>query len=133
MICKISYGSIPFLLAPVFRSVRLVSVFSSDKNREFSGSVCRLVSDPSTRGMHLFRRSRLRYIRIHIAFAHFLLPAGTEKPAIRPLRTAGIPLLIFLIVLRENALDLLLGLHDLVVKALGRDADGPVAEDDELL
>ena len=133
MICKIPYGSIPFLLAPVFRSVRLVSVFSSDKNREFSGSVCRLVSDSSERSMHLFRRSRLRYIRIHITFAHFLLPAGTEKPAIRPLRTAGIALLIFLIVLRENALDLLLGLHDLVVKALCRHAHRTVPENDQLL
>ena len=133
MICKISYGSIPFLPVPVFRSVRLVSVFSSDKNREFSGSVCRLVSDPSTRGTHLFCQSRLRYIRIHIAFAHFLLPAGTEKPAIRPLRTAGIALLIFLIVLRENALDLLLGLHDLVVKALCRHAHRAVPENDQLL
>ena len=81
----------------------------------------------------LFRRSRLRYIRIHIAFAHFLLPAGTEKPAIRPLRTTGIALLIFLIVLRENALDLLLGLHDLVVKALCRHAHRAVPENDQLL
>ena len=124
-----SYGSILFFTAQIFQSVRLVSVFSSDKNREFSGSVCRLVSDPSERSMHLFRRSRLRYIRIHI----FLLPAGTEKPAIRPLRTAGIALLIFLIVLRENALDLLLGLHDLVVKALCRHAHRAVPENDQLL
>ncbi len=128
-----SYGSILFFTAQIFQSVRLVSAFSSDKNREFSGSVCRLVSDPSERSMHLFRRRRLRYIRIHIAFAYFLLPAGTEKPAIRPLRTTGIALLIFLIVLRENALDLLLGLHDLVVKALCRHAHRAVPENDQLL
>ena len=63
----------------------------------------------------------------------FYSPAGTEKPAIRPLRTAGIALLIFLIVLRENALDLLLGLHDLVVKALCRHAHRAVPENDQLL
>lgn len=33
-----SYGSILFFTAQIFQSVRLVSVFSSDKNREFSGS-----------------------------------------------------------------------------------------------
>ena len=56
-----------------------------------------------------------------------------QKPAIRPLRTAGIALLIFLIVLRQNALDLLLGLHDLVVKALCRHAHRAVPENDQLL
>ena len=69
-----SYASILFFTAQIFQSVRLVSVFSSDKNREFSGSVCRLVSDPSTRGTHLFRRSQLRYIRFHIAFGQILPP-----------------------------------------------------------
>lgn len=48
-------------------------------------------------------------------------------------RTAGIALLIFLIVLRENARDLLLGLHDLVVKALCRHAHRAVPENDQLL
>ena len=119
MICKISYGSIPFLPAPVFRSVRLVSVFSSDKNREFSGSVCRwfLILPHAA---HIFSAEAVFGISESISpLLIFYSPAGTEKPAIRPLRTAGIALLIFLIVLRENALDLLLGLHDLVVEALG--------------
>lgn len=133
MICKISYGSIPFLPAPVFRSVRLVSVFSSDKNREFSGSVCRwfLILPHAA---HIFSAEAVFGISESISpLLIFYSPAGTEKPAIRPLRTAGIALLIFLIVLRENALDLLLGLHDLVVKALCRHAHRAVPENDQLL
>ena len=133
MICEISYGSILFSSERIFHSVRLVFVFSSDKNREFSGGVCRLFSAFAAAGTRLTRRSRLRYIRIHIAFGHFLpLPAQKKRRHAR-LHAAVAALFIFLIVLRKDALDLLLGLHDLVVKALCRHAHRTVPENDQLL
>ncbi len=68
------------------------------------------------------------HMKNHIAFCGFS-QKSEEPEGSSPKSVSGI----FLIVLPQDPLDLLLGLHDLVVKALGRDADGPVAEDDELL
>lgn len=124
-----SYGSILFFTVQIFQSVRLVSVFSSDKTGN---------SPAASAGWFLILPNAACIFSAEAVFGisesiYFLLPAGTEKPALRPLRTAGIALLIFLIVLRENALDLLLGLHDLVVKALCRHAHRAVPENDQLL
>ena len=68
------------------------------------------------------------HMKNHIAFWGFR--KKSEEPEGSSLKSVSG---IFLIVLPENPLDFLLGLHDLVVKAFSRDADSPVAEDDELL
>ena len=128
-----SYGSILFFTAQIFQSVRLVSVFSSDKNREFSGSVCRwfLILPHAA---HIFSAEVVFGISESISpLLIFYSPQAQKNRRCVLCRTAGIPLLIFLIVLRENARDLLLGLHDLVVKALCRHAHRAVPENDQLL
>ena len=78
------------------------------------------------------QRLRPRYITHHIAFPAFL-PQGVKIRRRAFLRTAGFGLSIFLIVLRKNARNLLLRLHDLVVEALGGHPHRAMAEDDQLL
>lgn len=78
------------------------------------------------------QRLRPRYITRHIAFSAFL-PQDAKIRRCAGMRTAGFHLSIFLIVLRKDARNLLLRLHDLVMKALGRHAHRTMAEDDQLL
>ena len=133
MIYSISYIIIPVLSAIrgslrcgiVFLCVRKVPVLLPP----CAGCFWFFPESPRRRFRFLRKRSYQISYRFGAHFARFSKNGGA--PGWRAARILWLS--VFLIVLPEDALDLLLGLHDLVVKAFGRDAHGPVTEDDELL
>ena len=102
------------------------------KKQENSGRVRGLFSGPPRR---IVLPERIRPRRSYHASYRFQsnFAAQTQKSGGTPDTYRRNALFAFLVVLRDHARDLLLGLHDLVVEALGRNAHRAVAEDDELL